>query len=846
MQAIRLSPLAVRDLKNSGLTDETIEEAQILPLTNETFKKYLHFSLIETPTRMSIIHDGYIIPYLTATETFGRCKILSWNLHSHKYKTYSNPPKYLQPPGSRNHLYILPYDLQLLQSPKTSIVITEGEKKTLKLSQELRKLPHRFAAVGCSGVYNWKGCDEWQKFSLKDRKVLIAFDADGFLNPQVAKAELELLSFLLSQGVRTAKSLVWDASLGKGIDDYLNGREEELERLLSSAVDPILKYSDTLSLESALEALAKHLKELPPELVESLKKAYSASKRRIDKAFKEAREAVLEKIKLKSLQEQIELVKSSFKIDFDPKIPEFFYFRDSYLWHKDEKLCEAFVVKSTVVSLENTGSLAELQFLNGKELVISDRELSNHKRLCETFNKHGLFIDETKAKKVNKYISEFIADNPKLPRKTYVAELGWKDKKFYLPQTTTNCLFDDQIVGVEAVGSEEKELQAVRELAAESDAVLYWFIGLLAPTMNIIYPTQPTAVFYTHGRSGAGKTVSNLIALSTYGSPHELMQNMNFTSVGEELYLSTHKDLAVLFDEVETKASRQDRIANEIAELIYRFMSGKGRTRANTNVRLRRQHTFRGCLLLTAERSLESVLIGADDTTKLNHGVFRRTIQIPASRLKLLSDNFFDLFEILLENHGNLIGRWVEYAYEQREKLTRLTNLYIEGMKEQGYQFAGQEKVLGALSAVIETASYLFGIDSRRLDKVIQKLKDYNFSVFSDTVKDPLRRFYDDLDDFINENRQHFVLPSDDLEKKRLPKFYGKVDADEIAVTPGAFKLFCSRYKYDKNALLEMLEEKDLIAKTGDRNRSTIYLFGERKKVYRIFLPNEDEEEIAI
>ena len=851
-KALKLSEGAIADLKRSGLSDETIKEAGILPLDNETFKRYIGYSLIEKPTRQPIILDGYVIPYQTTKETFGRVKVLEWNTRSLKYQQYLEPPKYLQATGSGNHLYILPRDLKKLKSPKAILVITEGEKKTLKLSQELRRLDsdfQKYAPIGVSGVYNWKNCPEWSEVPLKNRKVFIAFDSDGLFNPQVARAEIQLVGYLLSAGALEVKSFLWDIKEGKGIDDYLTGREEKLPELFYSATSPILKYSDTINLETAVECLAIYLTEFPANIIEDLKKAYNEGKTAIRRLFKRKRKELMEKIQEEILHEQAELVRDIFGVGYTPRIPEGFFIREGFLWYKDEKLTEAFVVKSLVVSAEKTGSMIELRFIGDREVVISDRELSSSKRLAELLNKNGVFVDEGRAKYIAKYIAGYIADNKEIPKREYISELGWKDKQFFLPQTAPNCLFDESIEGVGAKGDRQKEYEAVKEIVENYDSGLFWFVGLMAPALYIVNPGQATAVFYTYGQSGVGKTISNQIALSTYGDPVALSQNMNFTSVGEEIFLSTHKDLAVLFDEIETKASKPDRIANEVAELIFRFSSGKGRTRANTSVKLRKHNTFRGVLLLTAERSLSSVLIGSGDTsTKLNHGVFRRTVQIPASKLKLFDYKLPALVNALIENHGNLFPEWIAFLRnkENQTKLKELTELYIDSLIDKGFEFRGQERVLGLLYAIVETAGELFKFDVSRYSKALWTIAEENYEVFYKTVLDPLARFWDDLEDFINKNVQYFLLPKDDDTKaRRMNKFYGKREDESLYITPLAFKQFCNEYKYDQHLLLERLLERGILAPSRDRNRTTVYFRGDRKKAYRLIL-NEEVDGVEI
>ena len=175
------SQLAVEDLEKSGLSLETVKRMGLLPLTPESFKEYLHFSLVEKATREPIVLEGYIIPYPSPVK-FGRLKVLRWNERSQYAQNRKELPKYLQPSSqhveSPLKLYYLP-DVNV-KSPKKVYFVTEGEKKTAKLQQELERIDEKFAVLGLGGVWNWNETTFSEAgVSFKDRKVYLVFDADG-------------------------------------------------------------------------------------------------------------------------------------------------------------------------------------------------------------------------------------------------------------------------------------------------------------------------------------------------------------------------------------------------------------------------------------------------------------------------------------------------------------------------------------------------------------------------------------------------------------------------------------------------------------------------------------------
>jgi predicted P-loop ATPase len=150
--------------------------------------------------------------------------------------------KYLSPPGRGNMLYLPPsYDTALLSNSELPLILTEGEFKTLalwRLALWSATDEPRFLPLGIAGVFNWRGtvgkatAPDGQRLNVKgpiadldwitwkDRKVVIAFDADAGAKDQVRYARGELAQHLRRQGA-VVGFYEWELAQGKGIDDHL-------------------------------------------------------------------------------------------------------------------------------------------------------------------------------------------------------------------------------------------------------------------------------------------------------------------------------------------------------------------------------------------------------------------------------------------------------------------------------------------------------------------------------------------------------------------------------------------------------------------------------------------------
>jgi hypothetical protein len=128
----------------------------------------------------------------------------------------------------------------MMEDTRVPVIITEGEFKGLalsRLSTHGSAVP-RFLAVALPGVYNWRSIigkitgpngdrrdlkgvvPDIERMQWKERRVIIAFDADAEQNRHVRSARWGLRAVLIERGASVG-FLEWPIDVGKGIDDWL-------------------------------------------------------------------------------------------------------------------------------------------------------------------------------------------------------------------------------------------------------------------------------------------------------------------------------------------------------------------------------------------------------------------------------------------------------------------------------------------------------------------------------------------------------------------------------------------------------------------------------------------------
>jgi P4 family phage/plasmid primase-like protien len=168
--------------------------------------------------------------------------------------------KYETPAGSAVHIDVPPFTQRHIRDTAVPLWVTEGVKKADALvSREL-------AAIGITGVYNWRSklgtLGDWEDIPLKERTVVVCFDADAAKNMNVLRAMNRLGAWLKSKGATPHYLIVPPEVNGtqvKGVDDYFaaGGTPEGLHAATSTRAPDTATadgtYSDAFMAETVAD-----------------------------------------------------------------------------------------------------------------------------------------------------------------------------------------------------------------------------------------------------------------------------------------------------------------------------------------------------------------------------------------------------------------------------------------------------------------------------------------------------------------------------------------------------------------------------------------------------------------
>lgn len=225
-----LDDLIAKDFSGSGLPFAALLEQGIVEDVSPTELLKVSESLTRTLGGVRFQYYGLDPSEETGTTPidYSRYKVYWKEQTGFAAKAKDPRPKYVQPPSTPNHLYIPPVTdwNTVLEDGGQTVVITEGEKKTLALN--LRGIP----TVGVGGVYSIGNrkrgqllIPELRDICAGDRNIMIVFDIDeGFtaMKPEVARAALSLANQILELGGRPKiVTLPSDGTKKCAVDDWL-------------------------------------------------------------------------------------------------------------------------------------------------------------------------------------------------------------------------------------------------------------------------------------------------------------------------------------------------------------------------------------------------------------------------------------------------------------------------------------------------------------------------------------------------------------------------------------------------------------------------------------------------
>ena len=892
----------ILDILNSGLTGKTLSEnhVQILERNPDKLKNILGFDngLNFFADNRQVILFRYENPKDEFDVLLDRVKILP---------PINKDIKYLSPKDSKSHVYIPKFTRAAMGSSKKELIITEGEKKTLLLSQL------GFNAVGLSGIWQFKESEGDQtlledlvNFGIK-RNIYVAFDNDRTTNANVRRALMELV-LLLKRNDANVFILEWAKKKNyKGIDDYLVA-QTDIQTKLYITNDDISKMAGEMALlmgsakpytsiftmadyNSVKRILAKPyvdfavMDEIMNSVADNSGISKTAIKRDIKEILDKKNKSVLNELE-ESVQDKLEIIKKTFSLNYTPVIDTSKYVilpHNNEIWlHsvpkqnktfideiKPKPITPFFIVSEIITDNDNEKSYKLISADKNSTIItfLETAQKDNFTSIMSHFV--NMPLDENVLREIKTYISDYFINNmTNIPKVQAIKRTGWVGNDFFIPTLQKNDIVfvnEDLKNAYTANGDYNIQMEYLKTLL-QTRAGLPIIAALTAPIIDLTCKTN----FFINiaGLSGTGKTTIALFIMSLFGNPKLLKLSFFATKVGLEYKLHDYSSLPILIDEFQTSGKDAE---IKFIELIYQVSSEIGKVRGMKTGGAAAIKNIKSLPISTMESNIKS-LMQKPEVKDLSTGVFRRLFEFKFEDYEKIYPEGFDLTKFnsdLNDNYGHFGMAYIKYILEHKKNIS---DTYQKNLKEIRKQkkYGGVEGILSTMLTSIDIMQDILNIDTANIRTFFNEFMDEK-SIEMQSMRP--EQWVDDvisnLTNFIAINNSKFYSFAQETDEgtdviksgnTRIinVSWYGqktKSDDNVYFITTLAFKEFCSIHKYPIEQALSQLDKFDKIIKSPsakDRKTHTSPMripgTNMRTSGYKIKLANpiDIEEDIRI
>lgn len=306
-----------------------------------------------------------------------------------------------------------------------------------------------------------------------------------------------------------------------------------------------------------------------------------------------------------------------------------------------------------------------------KELIVPKNIIASSNKIVD-LAKYDLAVNSDNSK----YLVRYLYDLENLNNSTIkviksTGKLGWHGEDF-IPYDN-NIVFDGEarfkqlFEAIKTVGHEDVWLDHVRELRATGRPEIR--LMLAASFASVLIKPLGILSFFVDlwGETEGGKSVSLMLATSVWANPDasQYIGDYKSTDTALEARADMLNNLPVMLDDTSNATKK---IVEDFENIIYRFCSGKGKSRSNKELGANRENNWKCCFITNGERPLNGYVNQG--------GAINRIIEIEASQ-KIFEDPQ-KTASILKMNYGWAGKRFVEEV----KKIDNLKEQYESICKE--------------------------------------------------------------------------------------------------------------------------------------------------------------------
>ena len=354
---------------------------------------------------------------------------------------------------------------------------------------------------------------------------------------------------------------------------------------------------------------------------------------------------------------------------------------DAFTHQEEEKnICShPLMPVERLINIDTSIEKVKLAFYKDKRwqyLICERNTLASKNKILQLANS-GIEVNENNAKELITFLNTTIQMNMEtIPLNNAVTHLGWTEKGF-VPYVKDfkfdgDKSFEGIFKDIRKRGDYELWKEYMRNLRRSETMHLIIASSFASPLIEKVHINS--FILHLWGKSGTGKTIALMAAMSVWGNPKvgHLVKNLNSTNVGLERLSAFLNNIPFAGDELQAIKNKY----TDFSELIYSLTQGEGKSRGTVDGGIQEQLKWANLFLTTGEEPITSAYS--------KEGVKNRVIEVEEN--EQIVENGHEAAMFLNENYGEAGEDFIKNLPSQEYLIQRHSEIFEQINRGSGKQ----------------------------------------------------------------------------------------------------------------------------------------------------------------